>query len=604
MPVKIQLALQGGGAKILCLIAALKAIEELETDNKLKVTRIVGTSAGAIAGALYATKIPMGEILTWFESENGKNVLKKLNIKEKSKSESKFKLKIQKMFDSLKILPSLFKFYYGREIIKQDILKDVLKSLFLIGKIDIEKVTLSEFESHSNWIPFSSTYTDILNNTSGQPTKNDNLMNALLESAGLPFVFRTYKSVNSTHVDGGICENLPTGSLERTESEYVVAIAFEQNNYRETSSILKYAQALLFTAMDNSVTRAVDMLGDDSVCKLNTDIDTLQFEKILGTRNKKQIDTAYDKSKTFFVKFAKQHKVQEFLLGDPWEETRKSNSYWANKYSNLMTDIRKVYELQSIVGKAVFSHIRMEIYLTNCGDSNEVSSQVKIVYRRRFTIKEGQSIYGIKYAIAIPKKATLDDIEYTIISLPEGNNIDKIPLPINNDCFDNDNDNDNDNAYVIRPLVLWSKSEFPQENNEFELYVKTVGENLLPYLNSGGIEEFMIDSNLSEEMIDSIEIFIVAPNSIIENANPLTLDKAKKSGYHFRDKKLNNFGSHFGAPGRINIMNSEQAKCRSNELDWKLSQILPDNNGILEWSNTLTPCNKIVGITLKLGNNI
>src|ERR1700733_2553135 len=54
MPVKIQLAIQGGGAKIAALMATLEAVDALQTHGVLKVTRIAGTSAGAIVGAVYA----------------------------------------------------------------------------------------------------------------------------------------------------------------------------------------------------------------------------------------------------------------------------------------------------------------------------------------------------------------------------------------------------------------------------------------------------------------------------------------------------------------------------------------------------------------------
>jgi predicted acylesterase/phospholipase RssA len=43
MPEPIQLALQGGGAKVIALMAAMEALENLK--DKVKVTRICGTSA-------------------------------------------------------------------------------------------------------------------------------------------------------------------------------------------------------------------------------------------------------------------------------------------------------------------------------------------------------------------------------------------------------------------------------------------------------------------------------------------------------------------------------------------------------------------------------
>src|SRR5438477_223460 len=55
LPVPIQLAIQGGGAKIAALMATLEAVDSLQTSGAVKVTRIAGTSAGAIVGAVYAS---------------------------------------------------------------------------------------------------------------------------------------------------------------------------------------------------------------------------------------------------------------------------------------------------------------------------------------------------------------------------------------------------------------------------------------------------------------------------------------------------------------------------------------------------------------------
>jgi predicted acylesterase/phospholipase RssA len=72
-PQKVQLAIQGGGAKIVDLMATLEAIEELEKEGRLKVTKIAGTSAGSIVGAFFAAKIPMDTIRTNLREGGGKN---------------------------------------------------------------------------------------------------------------------------------------------------------------------------------------------------------------------------------------------------------------------------------------------------------------------------------------------------------------------------------------------------------------------------------------------------------------------------------------------------------------------------------------------------
>ena len=46
----------------------MEVIEKLENDKKIKVTRIAGTSAGAIIGALFAARIPIKDIKHHFEN--------------------------------------------------------------------------------------------------------------------------------------------------------------------------------------------------------------------------------------------------------------------------------------------------------------------------------------------------------------------------------------------------------------------------------------------------------------------------------------------------------------------------------------------------------
>src|SRR5437879_3733318 len=55
----IQLAIQGGGAKIYALMAAMEAVQDLQEKGIIKVTKIAGTSAGAIVGCLFAAGIRM-----------------------------------------------------------------------------------------------------------------------------------------------------------------------------------------------------------------------------------------------------------------------------------------------------------------------------------------------------------------------------------------------------------------------------------------------------------------------------------------------------------------------------------------------------------------
>src|SRR5687767_2418273 len=66
-PIKIQLALQGGGAKLCGLLAAMDAVQELHRRGIIQVTRIAGTSAGSIAACLFAAGADLGSVRERFK---------------------------------------------------------------------------------------------------------------------------------------------------------------------------------------------------------------------------------------------------------------------------------------------------------------------------------------------------------------------------------------------------------------------------------------------------------------------------------------------------------------------------------------------------------
>src|SRR5260370_28039355 len=83
-PIRMQLALQGGGAKIYGLIAAMHAVEALEAEGLLKVTRVAGTSAGAIVGSLFAAGVPMADVTDALLGEAGKKLTRTFRLPNKA----------------------------------------------------------------------------------------------------------------------------------------------------------------------------------------------------------------------------------------------------------------------------------------------------------------------------------------------------------------------------------------------------------------------------------------------------------------------------------------------------------------------------------------
>src|SRR5262249_56267125 len=68
VPPRLQLALQGGGARICALLAAMDAVQSLESRGVLKVTRIAGSSAGSVVACLYAAGLSLARVRTLLRS--------------------------------------------------------------------------------------------------------------------------------------------------------------------------------------------------------------------------------------------------------------------------------------------------------------------------------------------------------------------------------------------------------------------------------------------------------------------------------------------------------------------------------------------------------
>lgn len=570
MAIKVQLALQGGGAKILCLIAALKAVEELQNKKVIQVTRIAGTSAGAIAGALFAVGIPMDDVLQWFAKPEQKELGDRLQIR---------------YSDIPKIMT-------GEPVFDPKLLKKIIKDLFKLGGIRPESTDLSSFEDDTRKIPIIVTYTDLESSKVLKHNSDTKLLDALMNSAALPFILRTYKSPNARRVDGGIGENCPSNFLLPGEGEHVAAITFSQD-MREIDSLLKYSTALLFTAMDHSVNRSLKSLGKEAICRLETDIDTIEFNKILGKENSQEIDKSHKTAKTFFEGFASRCRNREKLYGDPWLETKKVENYWSRKYNDLMNSLGQVYLAQKQIQKVPIKTIRLEIYVGSHSRSTCGHDREEIIYRRRFDVN-GEAIYFTSISLDAPSLAEIDEINY-LIRGPNSHLLDIIPTPIlipreqvratSPDDIEQD---------IQRQMLLWLQNPLQPQTENYELFYQTIGQKLLSKLHQDKKEWILITTNNSSETVPLIDIFIVLPESTMNSAELLTLSED------------NDYPPYFGlgyvceSPGEVKKLTHDEAKEFFKSQKTKLAKRLPQGCGVLHWSAKDVPPNETVGAQLTL----
>jgi len=236
MTIPIQLAIQGGGAKITYLLAALEAVQDLEREGLLRVTRIAGTSAGAIAGALYGAGVDMRRARDAFEADRDA---------------------LLRAFPPAGVVRCAWKLvtrqpFWNAAPLRRWLTR-LLASRDTIGDLDIPLIVVAS--DLTNMQP-------CVYDGPGEP-----LVSAIMDSAGIPFFFRTAPAPADGNyrvvVDGGICENLPSEKLTHAP-EYgdVVGITFGVSRSRAPlTSFADFTRALLETAMNASVLRAQLELG-------------------------------------------------------------------------------------------------------------------------------------------------------------------------------------------------------------------------------------------------------------------------------------------------------------------------------------------------------
>lgn len=295
---KIQLAFQGGGAKLSALLAAVEEIKTLQADESLNVTRVAGTSAGAIAACLLAGDISIPIVKAYLTGGIGKQLVS--------------------YFPS----PGLRKLYllgiHGRPFWDTGLLARHLGKLFadqnLFTIADLEKKGCMEVLIVS---------TDLRDSQKITAPKESNIVSALMDSCGLPFCFRTWgNSDGPVIVDGGLCENLPIGELQLQDDDGpIVAISFKQTRTSAPSNLTEFSIALLNAAINNSMHRARSALSPDCVFEIDSSIGTFDFERSLTDGLGAAYDLVKYQTREFFDGFIKTRRTpQTVVLGDPWTE--------------------------------------------------------------------------------------------------------------------------------------------------------------------------------------------------------------------------------------------------------------------------------------------
>jgi len=253
---KIALVLSGGGAQGIAHIGVLKAFEEY----KIPIDLIVGTSAGAIVGGLYASGISIEKLEmmsvdgTFMKLFLGRNDLSDVPVWQRN-DVSSGKFSIRRNNKQISGPPGLF----NDQLIWRD--------LFLLTAAGNHQAK-ANFDSL--FIPFRAIGADIV----AQETvvfDSGSLAEAIRVSMSIPMVYPSVVKDGSILIDGGIYNNMPTNIARELGESKIIAVNVDDTppGLEKMKDIFDYFD--LFSSVFFSPTDSISISDWDYFINVNTE---------------------------------------------------------------------------------------------------------------------------------------------------------------------------------------------------------------------------------------------------------------------------------------------------------------------------------------------
>lgn len=376
-PFRIQLAIQGGGAKICTLLAAMEAVQSLEDEKLLKVTRIAGTSAGAIVGSLFAAGIRMTSIKVLLEGGLGADLVV--------------------AFSPPSVGKVLWNVARDKPFWDSTLLEGPLKKLF-------EKNNLLTFDDlfKKSGIEVMVVAADLGKSEKVIHKDKENIVESIMNSCGLPYCFRVWDK-SPVMVDGGICENLPIAELEKHEATDgpIIAISFDKPRSSPPRTMKEFSLALLDAAMNNSINRAKSALSRNSIFSIDVGIGTFDFQEALDRGLKDTYRHVRKEADRFFRDFVEERSTGwKAVVGDPWSDPNSTAA-------KVMASLWEVYEHQHAGSTFKYLECTLEVQANCLLQENEPNHGSPDLVRYFLTFQPAEEpIYCLSAALGEPPDGT------------------------------------------------------------------------------------------------------------------------------------------------------------------------------------------------------
>jgi predicted acylesterase/phospholipase RssA len=517
-PLKVQLAIQGGGAKISALLAATEALQELSNDGQLKVTRVAGTSAGAIAACLLAGEIPIWEVKAYLQGGIG--------------------TELADYFPS----PTWWNFYrtgvHGKAFWRTDLLQKYLGKLFATHKL----FDIADLEKKSG-MEVLIVAADLRDSRKVTAEKDKSIVSALMDSCGLPFCFRTWpNSDGPVIVDGGLCENLPIGELQKDEEDGpIVAISFKRTLTTTPKSLTQFSMALLNTAINNSMYRARSGLTQDCILEIDTVIGTFDFRKAVTDGLGAEYKLVHKQTKDFFEEFTTARtKKKTAVIGDPWTEKNP-------RAIESMRGLWKVYSAQHARNTFKYWDCLVEVTAHSLRPDPDSRQPDQMIYSSVFQPID-VPIQCMSVALMSSAEGFLGKTKWTLRD-EQDNEITSIALPAINE-----------NSPLDRELIHFFDPVLQPKHGKFRVVFKDDAYDLFAPFIKTGKDELVFYPRRARGKIDRIRIVLHIPkgsSAVMAAKAPDGLGRAmtKKELVEFEDRRPIGFDLTIGWIGE-NIENT------------------------------------------------
>jgi predicted acylesterase/phospholipase RssA len=503
-PQDIQLAIQGGGAKISALLAAMEAVQELQ-GKELNVTRIAGTSAGSIVGCLFAAGVPL-------------NTVKKLL------SEGGIGAELVQLFPIPGFMTMAYQAYFGKPFWRTQKLEQRLESLFKEQNVH----TLKDLRE-KNGIEVLVIAADLRDAQKVPIPETTNIVSAIMDSCGLPYCFRTWKAGKSSGpliVDGGICENLPIDVLEENSEKYgpIAAISFAPVRRTAPTSVLSYSMALLDTAMNNSINRAKALLPADHVLPLESSMTTFEFSRALKEGLGDEYWRIKRQAKDFFVDFVKAQRRQLYHVAeDPWNDQNAT-------LKRVMLNLGEMYEKQHAQSK--FKYIKCDFVVqANCllEEGELYHGNPDLLYYELTFQPASEPLYCVSIALTQTKNSKhLGKTSFQLLDAAN-NEIDLEYVPV---C--------NPDNMQARELLIFFTPALPANSGPYRLRFRDQAIGLMIPLREKGEDELAFYPRRALGPVGRINLVLHIPERL-KNSLQIKAPTKAPEGRRMTDPELSNY---------------------------------------------------------------